>query len=228
MQLILTENDVNNPIVKRTVAAFFGDEPVGGHEHIVVTGREQDQVGLGVETNNDAPFDVDTDEVKYDANGTPWDPRIHSDTHTFTKDGVWRRRRNLDDYTFNSVMLELASSNRPVTTGVEPTVQSGAIDAEISCLCEEQNRDLAESVVEDNVEFGGELPADAIEWPHFLGEYPGDDGVIDLCSQWIYGKIASGCALDKVLEVCNYYGAKNLLQLDKSNVIAIVTAINGL
>lgn len=42
-----------------------------------------------------------------DANGMLWDERIHTSTKTQTKDEVWKRKRGVDDETFNAVTAEL-------------------------------------------------------------------------------------------------------------------------
>jgi hypothetical protein len=44
-----------------------------------------------------------------DAAGMPWDERIHASTREQNKDGTWRRRRNLPQEIWDSVMAEYAS-----------------------------------------------------------------------------------------------------------------------
>ena len=50
-------------------------------------------------------------EVERDKDGIPWDERIHASTKTKTQAGLWTRRRNLDDATFDAVMAELRAAN---------------------------------------------------------------------------------------------------------------------
>lgn len=45
--------------------------------------------------------------VETDANGLPWDHRIHAGTQTKTKDLVWKRRKGVSDEEFESVIVEL-------------------------------------------------------------------------------------------------------------------------
>lgn len=45
-----------------------------------------------------------------DANGTPWDARIHSDSKAVNADKTWRKRRGVDDATFAAVMAELTAA----------------------------------------------------------------------------------------------------------------------
>lgn len=46
-------------------------------------------------------------DAQRDAQGFPWDARIHSATPTILKDGSWRQRRNLDNATLVAVESEL-------------------------------------------------------------------------------------------------------------------------
>lgn len=50
-------------------------------------------------------------EVERDKDGIPWDERIHASTKTKTQAGIWTRRRNLDDATFDAVTAELRAAN---------------------------------------------------------------------------------------------------------------------
>lgn len=63
---------------------------------------------------------ADTDEgpaaagaPEFDKVGTPWDKRIHSSSKATNEDGTWRRRRNLADITYTTVMAELAQRPGP-------------------------------------------------------------------------------------------------------------------
>jgi hypothetical protein len=54
-----------------------------------------------------------------DKDGIPWDVRIHSDSKAKTDSGFWRRRRNLTDDYYDSVIAELkggAPAPAPVVT----------------------------------------------------------------------------------------------------------------
>lgn len=46
-------------------------------------------------------------DVEVDADGIPWDARIHVKTKTKTKDGHWKRQRGVDEVTFGAVVGEL-------------------------------------------------------------------------------------------------------------------------
>lgn len=48
-----------------------------------------------------------------DADGIPWDERIHSSSRKQNKDGTWARRRNTDDAVFAAVMAELKAGAQP-------------------------------------------------------------------------------------------------------------------
>lgn len=45
-----------------------------------------------------------------DSDGLPWDERIHSAKPTITGSGTWRRRKNLDDATYNTVRAQLMAT----------------------------------------------------------------------------------------------------------------------
>ncbi len=44
-----------------------------------------------------------------DADGLPWDERIHSSNKKFKADGRWTKRKNVDEATYNAVLGELRS-----------------------------------------------------------------------------------------------------------------------
>ena len=58
-----------------------------------------------------------TEGVELDKNGIPWDERIHAGTKTKTAKGVWKRKKGVDDDTFNSVTTQLKAA---VTNGDTP------------------------------------------------------------------------------------------------------------
>jgi hypothetical protein len=53
------------------------------------------------------PVAPTTDNPALDANGLPWDRRIHSSNHEMSKDGTWRKRRGVDEATVAAVVAEL-------------------------------------------------------------------------------------------------------------------------
>lgn len=46
-----------------------------------------------------------------DKEGIPWDERIHSGSKEKSQTGIWKRRRNTPDATFDAVMAELRAAN---------------------------------------------------------------------------------------------------------------------
>lgn len=54
----------------------------------------------------------------FDKAGTPWDSRIHASSKAINEDGTWRKRRNLSDVIYASVMAELTASGQ--TPGSPP------------------------------------------------------------------------------------------------------------
>lgn len=48
-------------------------------------------------------------EGSLDADGLPWDERIHSSNKKFKADGRWTKRKNVDETTYNGVLGELRS-----------------------------------------------------------------------------------------------------------------------
>lgn len=71
------------------------------------------------------------DPSELDAEGFPWDKRIHASSKQKVADGSWRKRRNLDETIYNSVRAELESKgfgkninvNAPAATPVVETPQ---------------------------------------------------------------------------------------------------------
>ena len=55
-----------------------------------------------------------------DADGCPWDERIHSSNHKLNADGRWQRRRNVEDSTYAAVRSSLlgASTNADNTSSL--------------------------------------------------------------------------------------------------------------
>lgn len=65
--------------------------------------------------------------VTLDKAGTPWDERIHSSSHKVKADGIWTRRRNVPEATFQQVMAELTAS--PTVGTVEVLTSIGVVAA---------------------------------------------------------------------------------------------------
>lgn len=58
-----------------------------------------------------------SDDSTVDADGLPWDERIHSSNRKMTAKGLWTRRKNVDDAVFNSVVAELRGTPQaPITS----------------------------------------------------------------------------------------------------------------
>lgn len=65
-----------------------------------------------------------------DADGIPWDKRIHAETKSQTQKGLWQRRRNTDDAVFASVMAELkAAKGARVPVPANDNVAPAPVDA---------------------------------------------------------------------------------------------------
>jgi hypothetical protein len=66
----------------------------------------------------------------YDADGLPWDGRIHSSSKALLVDGKWRQRRNTDPAVVAAVTAELrAALGAPAAPAVVEAVPPPAIDA---------------------------------------------------------------------------------------------------
>lgn len=55
-----------------------------------------------------------------DAEGLPWDERIHSGSKKQTAKGVWARRKNVEDNFFNQVVAELRNRGNGGATPMQP------------------------------------------------------------------------------------------------------------
>lgn len=69
-----------------------------------------------------APQTVANGGATHDASGLPYDGRIHSSTRAFTADGMWRKRRGVDDVTMGEVERQL----RAATVYVPPAPVAAA------------------------------------------------------------------------------------------------------
>lgn len=65
-----------------------------------------------------------------DANGLPWDERIHAGSKTMNKDGTWKKRRGVNDATFNAVVAELKGATPEPAHPHDHLVQGGDNDPE--------------------------------------------------------------------------------------------------
>lgn len=66
--------------------------------------------------------EVDVKEEELDADGLPWDERIHSSNKKKKKDGTWTRRRGLQDAEFDAIAAELKGETADVV-GIDPASQ---------------------------------------------------------------------------------------------------------
>jgi hypothetical protein len=63
-----------------------------------------------------------------DANGLPWDERIHAGTKSKNADGSWRNRRNVPEAEYNAIVAELKAGNAPAAA-VPPAVHAATESA---------------------------------------------------------------------------------------------------
>ena len=87
--------------------SLIGDTPPG-----ITTTMTDDEPDKLIVAPTDSTTDADgtppTDSTT-DTDGTPWDERIHASTKTKSKNGVWKKKRGIDDELFKSIMAELSS-----------------------------------------------------------------------------------------------------------------------
>lgn len=67
-----------------------------------------------------APVAAPSTGATVDADGLPWDNRIHSTPASLKKDGTWRGKRGLDDATRDAVTAELRAVMAAPAAGVSP------------------------------------------------------------------------------------------------------------
>ena len=71
------------------------------------------------ETGDDVSFaPVDTSAL--DKDGLPWDGRIHSTPARMTQKGLWRRRKGVEDATYDAVAAELRAPAAPPVAPAPP------------------------------------------------------------------------------------------------------------
>lgn len=97
------------------VAQGFGGNTVDPTS-LVDAGGCAPPVGVDVsntDDNDSAPIEGAATGA-LDADGLPWDARIHSSSKTQTAKGVWTKRRGVDDATVTKVTAELKAAVNPV------------------------------------------------------------------------------------------------------------------
>lgn len=81
-------------------------------------------------TDDDGP--VDDSAPAFDKVGTPWDARIHASSKAINEDGTWRKRRNLADITYTTVMAELAQRTAGQAPAAPPTLPVPQVPASLA------------------------------------------------------------------------------------------------
>ena len=56
---------------------------------------------------------VAVESHEFDADGMPWDERIHASTQTKTQDGRWKKKRGVDQKLYDSVVAEYGTPTPP-------------------------------------------------------------------------------------------------------------------
>jgi hypothetical protein len=97
-----------------------------------------------VEAEEEAETDVESPEppvagmadTKLDAADTPWDERIHAANQSQTKEGLWKRKRGVDQELYDSVMAEYGTPT-PEPVNEVPTPQPTVDEAPIPTPAQE-------------------------------------------------------------------------------------------
>lgn len=128
----LTEQEASGLVA--LLQALHGSTAVQvSHEHITgsagVIGAVEEtrpRADFTLASGDPDPMPVAGDEPETDADGLPWDERIHASTRSTKADGTWTRRRGVSDETYDAVMAELRASvaasadeAMPETAGVD-------------------------------------------------------------------------------------------------------------
>lgn len=79
------------------------------------------------DTDDDGPANATPPE--FDKDGTPWDKRIHAESKAINADGTWRKRRNLSDVTYASVMAEITKTTAGAQPAAAPTIPAAPVAA---------------------------------------------------------------------------------------------------
>ena len=110
------------------------DIPPSPDEVIVTTDDQQDVTDSDelsqeeLDKVKDEMAGNDSPSVELDADGVPWDERIHSSNKDQTKAGYWQKRRSLPDGLYESVTAELkaaASADLPAGPPADDTGPAG-------------------------------------------------------------------------------------------------------
>jgi hypothetical protein len=116
-----------------SVAAFLDNRPTALPASVQVSvgpsgGLTASLAPVNVPAPPAEPGDDDgvasADAPAFDKAGTPWDKRIHSSSKAINEDGTWRKRRNLADITYTTVMAELAQQTPGALPAAPPVVPS--------------------------------------------------------------------------------------------------------
>jgi hypothetical protein len=66
--------------------------------------------------------------VERDADGIPWDERIHTSNKSTKQDGTWKRKPGVDDAVFNGVLAELRAANTARTVEAAASLTAAETD----------------------------------------------------------------------------------------------------
>lgn len=80
-------------------------------------------------TADDDDGPTNTTPPAFDKDGTPWDKRIHSESKAVNADGTWRKRRNLSDVTYASVMAEITQNTAGQQPAAAPAIPVAQVTA---------------------------------------------------------------------------------------------------
>lgn len=106
--------DASPTVIERahaTIDAFFGRitntqladlAPAAAADHATATIEQ-----------HDAAAPAPSGPVELDADGLPWDERIHASTKTKTQKNQWTKRKGVDDATIARVLAELQGAQAP-------------------------------------------------------------------------------------------------------------------
>jgi len=108
--------DESADITEEQAAAILGDRIAGKMTEL----PSEALIALATQKTDHLPDDAG-DPNETDAEGIPWDERIHSGNKAKNADGTWRKRRGVDEVTYGRIYGELqeraAAPREPETTG---------------------------------------------------------------------------------------------------------------
>ena len=98
MKFTLTITDASAADIARLMAQINGSvpAPTATPPAVVTTSHDDDESG-----------DTEADTTTVDAEGIPWDDRIHSTPAKRTKNGIWRKKRGVQESMISQVEAEL-------------------------------------------------------------------------------------------------------------------------